>query len=518
METKFDQPSLWRDYIDAAAAAKSLPAPTADYALRIAREPAIIDVKDAAFLGRLAWVLTRCREPELVSGLLDRALALRPTQPEVKKTLIGGLSTAGRGREALQLYESLPAADRDRTQLVHIHCGMKNWPAAEKECRSLVADKPGDLDAERLLADVLSWKGDHAAALELLAKLKDSLPKDDSIPVRIAEVTLWSGNPEKAMDQFTRLARRRSEARGDLGGIRRRRRRAEAVEQGSACTGAAGSPARSLKSLPSVAPTTMSRLAWTLVRASKNAEAGKLLDLIAAKPPKDAISRREIGGVFAAAGRNADAVKLFEGLELTPEDHLQLASMHAAQKNFDAAIKECQEALAKEPGSKPAMRLSADLLSWMGRHRESLEQFEELRRADPADVELAVRIAEVTLWSGAADRALALFAQELERDFNRPNVQKGFIDAAAAAKASSAERLPLLREAYGNFHQHGRRPVVADVMGARQTRRTEPCREGCRPRPATGAERSRRTLGARRRARLHRQGRRRAANARRNQS
>lgn len=445
LEVKFDQPSLWRDYIDAAAAAKALPAPTSDYALRIAREPAIIDVKDAAFLGRLAWVLTRCREPELVSGLLDRALALRSTESDVKKTLIGGLSSAARGREALQLYKTLPAADRDRMQLVHIHCGMKNWPAAETECRTLTADKPGDLDAERLLADVLSWKGDHAKALELLAKLKDSLPKDDTIPVRIAEVTLWSGNPEKAMELFTRLleaAPKRSEIWAGFADA------AAALKQlnNDQLALVLRVAAAIVEKPASVAPTTMSRLAWALVRASRNAEAGKLLDLIAAKPPKGAISRREIGGVFVAAGRNADAVKLFDGLELSPEDHLQLASMHAAQKNFEAAIKECQEALAKEPGNKLARRLSADLLSWMGRHRESLEQFEELRRADPADVDLPVRIAEVTLWSGAADRALALFGQELERDFNRPNVQKGFIDAAAAAKAPAPTALPLLKK------------------------------------------------------------------------
>jgi tetratricopeptide (TPR) repeat protein/cellulose synthase/poly-beta-1,6-N-acetylglucosamine synthase-like glycosyltransferase len=443
LEAKFDQPSLWRDYVDAAAAAKALPAPTADFALRIAREPAIIDVKDAAFLGRLAWVLTRCREPELVSGLLDRALALRPTQPEVKKTLIGGLSSAARGREALQLYESLPAADRDRMQLVHIHCGMKNWAAAEKECRSLVTDKPGDLDAERMLADVLSWKGDHAAALELLAKLKDSMPRDESIPVRIAEVTLWSGSPEKAMTQFVHLLEvspKRAELWAGFADAAAALKQLDASQLALALkvTGAI------VEKPASVAPTTMSRLAWTLLRASKNAEAGKLLDLVAVRPPKDALSRREVGGVFAAAGRNNDAVKSFQGLELAAEDHLQLASLHAAQKNFDAAVKECQEALQKEPASKPAMRLHADLLSWMGRHRESLEQFEDLRRADPADADLPVRIAEVTLWSGNADRALALFAQELQRDFNRPNVQKGFVDAAAGAKSSAPTVLPLL--------------------------------------------------------------------------
>ena len=443
LEKKFDQPSLWRDYIDAAAAAQSLPAPTADYALRIAREPALIDVKDAAFLGRLAWVLTRCREPELVSGLLDRALALRPTQAEVKKTLIGGLSSAGRGREALQLYESLPAGDRDRMQLVHIHCGMKNWAAAEHDGRALVTDKPGDLAAERLLADVLAWKGDHAAALELLTKLKDSLHKDESIPVRIAEVTLWSGSPDRAMVLFAQLLQASPKRPDVWSGFADAAAALKQLDPNQLALALKVAGAI-IEKPASVAPTTMSRLAWTLMRATKTAEAGKLLDLIAARPPKDALARREIGGVFAAAGRNADALKLFEGLELAAEDHLQLASLHAAQKNFDAAFKECQEAIAKDPNSKAGKRLAADLLSWMGRHREALEQFEELRRADPGDVDLPVRIAEVTLWSGAADRALALFGQELQRDFERPGVQRGFIDAAAGARTMAPTAMPLL--------------------------------------------------------------------------
>jgi tetratricopeptide (TPR) repeat protein/cellulose synthase/poly-beta-1,6-N-acetylglucosamine synthase-like glycosyltransferase len=444
LEKKFEQPTLWRDYIDAAAAAKSMPAAATETVLKIAKEPALIDVKDAAFLARLAWVLHRCRETELVAPLLDRALALRPTQPEVKKTLIGGLSSAGRGREALLLYETLPEADRDKVQLIHIHCGMKTWAAAEKETRALLALKPNDLEIERLLADVLSWKGDYQPALEMLTKLREALPKDDTIAVRIAEVTLWSGNPDRAMDLFVRMieaAPKRTELWSGFADAASALKQLDKERLASALRVTAAV----LEKPVNAAPTTMSRLAWALMRAGKNAEAGKLLDLVAAKPPKDAVSRREVGGVLSAAGRHADAVKMFEGLEVTAEDHLHLASMHCAQKNFPAALKECQEALAKEPNFKPAIRQHADVLSWMGKHQEALAQFEQIRRSDPEDKEIAVRIAETTLWSGAADRAVVLFAAELQRDFERPNVQKGFIDAAASAKSLPPDAAPFVR-------------------------------------------------------------------------
>src|SRR5262249_61736027 len=57
--------------------------------------------KDAVLLARLAWVLQRVNEHERAAALLDRAAAMKPTDPAIRKQLFGALVTAGRLTQGL---------------------------------------------------------------------------------------------------------------------------------------------------------------------------------------------------------------------------------------------------------------------------------------------------------------------------------------------------------------------------------------------------------------------------------
>src|SRR5262249_61289734 len=61
--------------------------------------------KDAVLLARLAWVLQRVNEHERATALLDRAAAMKPTDPTIRKQLFGALVTAGRPTGALDGLE-----------------------------------------------------------------------------------------------------------------------------------------------------------------------------------------------------------------------------------------------------------------------------------------------------------------------------------------------------------------------------------------------------------------------------
>src|SRR5207249_646041 len=77
LTARFDQPELWRAFVDAAASVPQLTAAQAALAVRIHDKTAANNA-DPAFLARLAWLLYRAKESTRAGTLLDQALALRP--------------------------------------------------------------------------------------------------------------------------------------------------------------------------------------------------------------------------------------------------------------------------------------------------------------------------------------------------------------------------------------------------------------------------------------------------------
>jgi tetratricopeptide (TPR) repeat protein len=108
LEVDWRQPDLWQGYIDAAAAAKALPAdPHKELILRIYDKSLTAPGKDAAFLGRFAWVLRRLDEPKKSVALLRGAVQLEPKSRELRRQLADALSAAEEYDEAEKQYRIL---------------------------------------------------------------------------------------------------------------------------------------------------------------------------------------------------------------------------------------------------------------------------------------------------------------------------------------------------------------------------------------------------------------------------
>jgi predicted Zn-dependent protease/cellulose synthase/poly-beta-1,6-N-acetylglucosamine synthase-like glycosyltransferase len=443
LRARFDRPALWPGFVDAAAAAPQLTEGQARLARRLADQAAARSSRQPLFLARLAWVLHRLKEPARAAALLEQAVKLRPAEPADRKELAGVLAAAGKSKEAARLYRGLTLSLEDRYRLADIHAAGQDFAAAEQQLRAILEDRPQDLKALRQLADILSWKRDYPQALALLRQLVHDHPQDTALPVRLAEVTLWSGDRGKALTLFQALLRVRIDQPPLWPGF------VDAAAGVPELTEEQAALARRLAdqvaTRSSGEPLFLGRLAWVLHRLKEPGRAAALLDQVVKILPRDPAARKELAGVLAAAGRGREAARLYQGLTLDLEDRYRLADMHAAGRDFAAAVTQLRLILKERPGDKRARRQLADVLSWKGDHAEALARLARLACEDPADAELPVRLAEVTLWSGDHARALTLVEALLRDRLDRPALWPAFADAAAAAPQLTEEQAALVR-------------------------------------------------------------------------
>jgi predicted Zn-dependent protease/cellulose synthase/poly-beta-1,6-N-acetylglucosamine synthase-like glycosyltransferase len=471
LETNFTGPELWRDFVDAAAGAGQLDQRQAALAVCLAEGTARGECKDVALLTRLAWVMHRLKDVERAGTLLERALALRPQDPAARKELAGVLAALGKPRPALELYQGLSLELEDRYRLAALYAAAQDFAAAEQQCRAILKERPADAKALRQLADVLSWKKDYPEALTLFKKLAQEAPQDRELQVRLAEVTLWSGAHDEARGLFEKLAQanpddavlqlRLAEATLWGGDYDRALERFQSLldakfdqpevwphlvnAAASAHTLGEGTARLVVRIAGRTSPAEcadvsfLTRLAWVLHRLKEADRTAAFLDRALALRPGDPAARKELAGVLAATGRNREALQLYDGLTLGVEDRYRLAELYAADQDFAAAAQQCRAILKERPADARALRQLADVLSWKKDYPEALTLLEKLAHDLPQDRALQVRLAEVTLWSGGHDKALARYQALLEVRFDQPELWRGYADAAASAGQLTAE-------------------------------------------------------------------------------
>jgi tetratricopeptide (TPR) repeat protein/cellulose synthase/poly-beta-1,6-N-acetylglucosamine synthase-like glycosyltransferase len=473
---KSDDLKLWPGYLAAVAGAGVIAKTDADRANKMYERAVAADETgeqlqaDAVFLARLAVVLAKTGDKARADRLLTKATHLEPREPEVRKTLARALAACGRLTAALKAVEGLKLEGDDRFLLVELYAGARDWVAAEKRCRDLATADPKDLRAKRWLADVLSWKGEYAAALTLFRQIADALPDDTEIAVRLAEVTLWMGDAAAARDRFRDLLSKSREqprlwrgfvaavaqegpVNGDSEKVRRLYQRLSGEEE------------TRLSGLRTD-PVFMARLAAALRRAGEEAKAEALFAQVLETVPADAAVRIELGGVLAAAGRTADALKLYEGLKLEGQDRFRIVEAYAAARDWPKAERASRELLRADPKDLQAQRWLADLLSWKGDHAQALSLFQQLAAALAKDDAIKVRLAEETLRSGHHQEALALYRELLAPAVEQPALWTGFVTAAGNAAALGKADREMVRAVADRVRAAGENelPLKSDVI------------------------------------------------------
>jgi cellulose synthase/poly-beta-1,6-N-acetylglucosamine synthase-like glycosyltransferase/tetratricopeptide (TPR) repeat protein len=207
---------VYLGFIDAASSSPTLTPTQINQALDI-YERYKDKLTDAARLARLAWIMIRINRGENADLLLDRALALDTSDPEVRKELAGALAGRDRVAEAVKLFTSvendLTFNERITYAILLTSLGTEaSIEEAERQFRRLINSgfRPRDEELRVRYAEMLMWGGKYdkrryAQAQKEFESLARDYPKDPRFPIRIAQCILWSGRYGEARPRFQAL-------------------------------------------------------------------------------------------------------------------------------------------------------------------------------------------------------------------------------------------------------------------------------------------------------------------------
>ncbi|VTR96760.1 tetratricopeptide repeat protein [Tuwongella immobilis] len=456
---KPDDPPLVQGFIDAAAGVKELTETQSQLARRIAdKRLANMTLKlNAVSLSRLAWILLLSEQKNTpdrvrINGLLDRALALKPTEPEIRSEMAGVLARADRFPDAIKLIETDKLDTDGMIRLAEFYSGAKDFDKAEVTMRKVLEKEPNNRKAQFFLADVASWRRNFSESLEQFQRLLQIYPEDPEIPIRIAEVILWSGESDRtAFDRA--LLRFQTMLEANPTETPNPRLISGWVSSASSARALTPGNEKMARKLFDIVMLTnnkdagmLSRLGWVMYRLKETGKSEMLIDRALALKPTDPQQRRELAGTLSLLKRYSEAITLYDGLKLDMNDRRQLIGMASAAQDYELAARLARQQLLDRPDDKIAQRQLADVLSWKKDYDESLSLFQELLESQPTNEDILLRIAEVNLWSRHYPESLKVFESLLRESLDRAELYEGFIDAASSTTSLSASQTQMAKD------------------------------------------------------------------------
>jgi cellulose synthase/poly-beta-1,6-N-acetylglucosamine synthase-like glycosyltransferase/tetratricopeptide (TPR) repeat protein len=452
-------------FINAAASAKQLtPAQ-----IKIAEKLADLKIQatggETLVLSRLAWVMLKAKDQNRADALLKK-IDFAKIDPDAKKEVAGVLAEAGRYREAVRLLDN-PKTNEERLALAKLYAGARDWKPAKDQIEAVLKDK--DLDpptvkqARVMLADVLSYKGDHDDALEMFGKLRADYPEDKDLIVREAEVTLWAKRYDRALQMFQELYDKYPAEPKVWHGV------ASAVAAiaanntllkvtpviPSSYAATVRRIADRVKDANAVDSQLLSRLAVAMFYLDEKERSEAFMNRALELKPRDPVVKREMANSLATLRRFREAIEMYAGIEMNREDRLRLIDIATAGENLDLAVREARLLVQQDPANKKDKRLLADVLAWRGDFSESIALYEQLIKEQPknqpTDQDLLVNLAEYTLWWRQYPEALVRFGELIDSKVEASRVTYGFIDAASSAPSLGPDHTRQALTIYDNF-------------------------------------------------------------------
>jgi cellulose synthase/poly-beta-1,6-N-acetylglucosamine synthase-like glycosyltransferase/tetratricopeptide (TPR) repeat protein len=447
------------------AAAKSK-APITDDALaqllRLADIASRTETTNALLVARVAEAYaTRLNDPARAKQLAQKAAKLDPKDPIVRREVAFVLAhpKIALYKEADVLFTGMELVGDERKQYVFIASQAENYDAARRQARLYLAEQlPGSLkerEARRLLADVLTWKGDYEEALALYERLAEEAPKDRDLKIEIAQVYRYWQNYPMALAKFADLVGEDRESKALAIGL---------IDAASS----AGNP-RIQQQKPLLMsiydkhaatlddPRALSRLAWVMYLLDEPGKAQPLLTRVMASNPTQPDVRKEVAGVLAALDRRAEAIQMLTAPEVLPSlditELLNLADLLTAENQLDRAEEELAKVVTDKSDRRSRIRYGSILL-WNGKYAKAQQIFAKLFQDYPQDRDIMLLAAQSFLWAKDYTNALRQFtvvvsmrpdpkdARYKDDPLANPEIWRGFIDAAAGSAGESLRDFP----------------------------------------------------------------------------
>jgi cellulose synthase/poly-beta-1,6-N-acetylglucosamine synthase-like glycosyltransferase/tetratricopeptide (TPR) repeat protein len=376
-------------------------------------------------------------DPRAAADFFARALEHAPADGTVREEYAGILLRADQPREVLALYEGAEKGAADRFLIASAHRRLGEDAAAERECRAGLAEAPGDVSGQLLLAETLRAAGRVGEARAHYARVAAVDPSNPRLRAGLAFDAVGSGDYGRALALFRELVaeggQRPELVRGFVDAAAGADRLA-APDRALVLrlydqAGRAGGPDRVM----------LDRLAWVLQRMGDHERSASLLGRLvrAGSPGRDL--RLRLAVCLSAMNRDSEAWEALAPVANDPEAMRLRAGMSLQQGDAATAEEICRERLAAAPGDAEMVGLFAITLAAGKKYDEAEDALLRLGRLRPRDRTLPVRLAEVRLWKRDYATAVARYQRLLEGALDRPALWDGFIDAAAGCDGGLTE-------------------------------------------------------------------------------
>lgn len=337
----------------------------------------------------LVEALTRAHQDAEAEKTLQEILTFDPTSLEARLTLADLQGKRGDARAVLATLRAAPEEVRDDPRLQRqvawaLYQGGELDEALAQVDRLTVRD-PDSQGLVLLRGLIYAAQGENARALELLAKVRESQPRDPGVALTTARVMQRAGRRDEAVRLLTGLATTLA-TDGKAEESRELRLEAAEIAFEGKDYGHVGEVLKPLLEM-AVEPPNATRNQAVLLQAdalSRSGHTDEALALLAGEKPSPAVESRR-GEVLLRGGREAEGLQILASLAGQGEESSALAAAQAFQRleRYGDSIPVLEKLAAAHPDQTVTGFLLGAAYERHGQRDKAVAEFRRLLEIDP---------------------------------------------------------------------------------------------------------------------------------------
>lgn len=369
--------------------------------------------KQADYVIQLAQHYARIQRPQEMTATLQRLIA-DPTDFPQARLWVGDFYLGLRNYpEALRYYQDGANASRQAKQraVYQIRAVIALRAQGDRQqalnlATKAVRENPTDADAMHMHANLVLEAGEVGNADDAIREFQALLsrtPSDASLELQLGRAYRLKGDPAAAREHFQTALTKKStlvEPRLELADLDLVQRQfGDALKQID----------EALRLQPNNAKGSLLH-ARVLMATGRLSDARAELTKLIKESPQDTNAQLELGVLAIVERRYPDALEIFGKLRATdPRASAGLASAYAALRQTQKAEQVMTEALKKWPDSPVLLEEMAGLNARNGNYDGAISQFEQLLAKDPKNVQTLRHLGDVYQAKGDQAKAISMY-------------------------------------------------------------------------------------------------------------
>ncbi|UCH12442.1 MAG: tetratricopeptide repeat protein [Candidatus Omnitrophota bacterium] len=140
-----------------------------------------------------------------------------------------------------------------------------------------------------------------------------------------------------------------------------------------------------------------------------------------------------------------------------------LGETYIMEGDYDKAIDQYMEILKKDPSNLEVRVLLADVLSWQKKYEESIKEYNKVLESEPGNIEVKIKLARVYLWNRDYKKSQEIYKDIIKEDPHNMEAKELIADSYAYSKEFD-KAIALYRELLSAKYDRGVKIKLADTL------------------------------------------------------